>query len=523
MMILVLSLLVIVPVAVYTAYWSILYFKYYHIPGEVFFIHPMWVPWHSPLVRDRSQRHLYFQYLLQKYGNIIDQYEGTINKGIAKVQLGTEVIVVMCSRDDMKQILVRNANIFKKKECTHRHLDVFGSANVFTSSDNREWDRHRLMSTVLTRSDFLSELHHILSQEFEKMVQSTEFQTHLMENSRTELNISECIRIFCLNVLGKALFAFDIDQLQMSNSLIQMVDIIIGSMNYEPVVPIPNFLWKTLPIGLPKMTRANVKKFKNLLTSIIKKREEEIQQYLIEGRKPPYLDALTLMLLKRRDDNIHFTDKEIISNIFAFIYAGKDTVSSALQWAVYHLCKYPDCQEKLQREIDRHIGGFNIPTFERFKALSCEYLEFFIKESLRLKPPVIGFHKFNTKSVILESSGIYLPSNTHVYGSIIDRHISDDFAVPLIFDPDRFMDKSSRFWSCEFIPFSAGPRDCIGRYFSLDAMRYFITRLMQEFTVNIRHFEEIPMKVIMTTCTPAQDIKVRIEKRISHEYRIASA
>ena len=93
-----------------------------------------------------------------------------------------------------------------------------------------------------------------------------------------------------------------------------------------------------------------------------------------------------------------------------------------------------------------------------------KHLERCIKESLRLYPPVPNFKR--RVHTDIELAGYRVPAGAsvslHVYALHRDaRH----WPEPLAFRPDRFApDEIARRHPFAFLPFSAGPRNCIGKY-----------------------------------------------------------
>ena len=91
------------------------------------------------------------------------------------------------------------------------------------------------------------------------------------------------------------------------------------------------------------------------------------------------------------------SDKDLLSNVNTFFFAGSDTTSLALTWIIYLLSMYPSLQDRLRAEI----RAFNathpkLPAFsekggwdEVWSALDeLPYLNNVIREALRLIPPV---------------------------------------------------------------------------------------------------------------------------------------
>lgn len=89
--------------------------------------------------------------------------------------------------------------------------------------------------------------------------------------------------------------------------------------------------------------------------------------------------------------------RDIILN---FIIAGKDTTSSGMTWFIYLLCKHPEIQDKVAKEIKEVIKFKDVMDFTGFVNVMTEdvlekmhYLHATLTETLRLYPavPLVNF------------------------------------------------------------------------------------------------------------------------------------
>lgn len=89
-----------------------------------------------------------------------------------------------------------------------------------------------------------------------------------------------------------------------------------------------------------------------------------------------------------------------------------------------------------------------------------------MKESIRLYPSVANFRRQISEQVQL---GDYtLPVGASVSVQVYALHHNEEhFPDPLSFKPERFqLEQIIGRHPFAFIPFSAGPRNCIGKFFS---------------------------------------------------------
>ncbi|KAK9875034.1 hypothetical protein WA026_005840 [Henosepilachna vigintioctopunctata] len=174
-----------------------------------------------------------------------------------------------------------------------------------------------------------------------------------------------------------------------------------------------------------------------------------------------------------------FDNQEIRNELETFFFAGHGTASRSLTFTIIALANYPHYQEKVYQEIKSVIGEKR-PTYSDLTKM--EFLDRFIKESLRLFPPAILIERTLTKDLIT-ATGFRLPADTIVLFSIFDIHRNPNlYPDPEVFDPDRFLpenvEKRHKF---AYIPFSAGPRNCIAKKYAIWEKKATICGLLQNF------------------------------------------
>jgi len=203
----------------------------------------------------------------------------------------------------------------------------------------------------------------------------------------------------------------------------------------------------------------------------------------------PRTNILSNMMkaLKSESENgAGMSEDELISNMYTLFIAGHETTATALSWLVYELTIHPEIQEKMLREIHKVVGT-STPTFEDLDKL--EYVDNVITENLRIHPPVIALP---TREVIadIQYNEHVIPKGSRIGLCIYNIHHHPAFwENPFEFNPDRFSQTSNveKRHKFSYIPFSLGPRMCIGNNFSLIEQRLFITRLLQ-------YYELLPPK-----------------------------
>jgi len=177
-----------------------------------------------------------------------------------------------------------------------------------------------------------------------------------------------------------------------------------------------------------------------------------------------------------------------------FFVAGHETTASTLTWALSLLATYPEIQEKAREEVlEKAPNGL---TYESLKDL--DYLDWIIHETMRVYPSV----PITSTREILQDMTIgdwHFPAKTVIqidfYNMLHDPKIWES---PEEFKPERWSPQNlTKEQRTSWMPFSYGPRVCIGMNFSLIEQKIFLATILREFS----HFK------CSDGCVIEQDLK----------------
>lgn len=198
--------------------------------------------------------------------------------------------------------------------------------------------------------------------------------------------------------------------------------------------------------------------------------------------------------------------KVLRDEIISVLIAARDTTATLMSNLWFTLARQPEVWAKLRAEIATLRG--NVPTHEELKDM--KYLRWCLSETLRLWPPV----NFNGRMAVRDTwlplgggadhkSPIFIPKGQEVFWSTYALHRRRDiYGVDANeFRPERW-EKIRPHW--EYIPFSGGPRICIGQQFALTEAAYVTVRLMQHFAV-IENRDPMPWTEHITVVTSSKN------------------
>ncbi|EFN69302.1 Cytochrome P450 4V3 [Camponotus floridanus] len=161
---------------------------------------------------------------------------------------------------------------------------------------------------------------------------------------------------------------------------------------------------------------------------------------------------------------------------------GHDTTAVAITWTLFLLGNNLEHQEKVHEELEEVFKDSETPA--TVKELSqLKYLDRIIKETLRLFPSVPLITRKLAEDVKI---GDYtFPKGITVILAILLVHLNPEiWPDPKKFDPDRFLPENSKHRNpYAYIPFSAGPRNCIGRRFALLEEKMLLTAILRKWRV----------------------------------------
>ncbi|XP_025270114.1 cytochrome P450 4C1-like [Camponotus floridanus] len=272
-----------------------------------------------------------------------------------------------------------------------------------------------------------------------------------------------------------------------SNEINQLVEGIISmkktlTQRIQNILLYPNFIFNLTVMGRKYRKNVNfLNSFTDKLIQIYALNEENTKKKY-EPTQKTLLDILIEVFHEDKGPQ-----KMIRDNLKTMILTASDTTSVTIDFAIFMLANFPELQEKVYTEL-LEIYGTVTPKSAQIKYEDLQhmnYLDCFIKETMRLFPaaPLIARHL--TEDV--KMGEFILPKGVEVVLSILSVHRNEKYwHNPLIFDPDRFLpEKIGTSYKNYYMPFSLGPRNCIGMKYAMISIKVILATLIRTFIFKV--------------------------------------
>nr|ACZ97413.1 cytochrome P450 CYP4G47 [Zygaena filipendulae] len=191
------------------------------------------------------------------------------------------------------------------------------------------------------------------------------------------------------------------------------------------------------------------------------------------------------LLLEASQSGVVISDEEIKEQVDTIMFEGHDTTAAGSSFFLSMMGIHQDIQDKVIEELDLIFGDSDRPaTFQ--DTLEMKYLERCLMETLRMFPPVPIIARDIKRDIILPSNNKIVPAGaTIVIGTYKLHRRPDVYPNPDKFNPDNFLpEKSANRHYYAFVPFSAGPRSCVGRKYAMLKLKIILSTILRNFRVH---------------------------------------
>jgi len=375
-----------------------------------------------------------------------------------------------------------------------------------------EGEQHRSQRRIMNPAFGPAQIRELTTIFVEKAVQLRDLWASELSKSSaesTKIDVLSGLTSMTLDVIGLAGFNYKFNALNETNEKNELNEAFETMFRSETSLSIRGVLAGTFPRiarliptergrrivhARSVMNRIGLQLIKDKKAAILAEKSG-MEKKDLQGR-----DLLTLLLKANMatdiPDSQRLSDEDVLAQVPTFLIAGHETTSNATTWALFALTQAPEVQTKLREEL--LSVSTDAPTMDELQALP--YLDFVVRETLRLHAPVASTVRMATKDDVIPVQTPY----TDRYGNVKD-HIKiakrDVIMIPIL-----AMNRSKHLWgedALEFKPerweklpeavaeipgvwgnmmtFIGGPRACIGYRFSLIEMKALLFTLVRAF------------------------------------------
>jgi cytochrome P450 family 4 len=407
---------------------------------------------------------------------------------IYKLWIGPIAFVSIHDPDDLEKIL-SSPKEHTSKGFVYHFLEPWLGTGLLTS-EGAKWHNRRKILTPTFHFNILKQFVEILIEEGNHM---TKCLKNMKESTIDDLMMfisHHTLNAICETAMGTSLKETGKFQVKYREAVYEVGKIVIHRM-FRPWVTSDKIFSLT---STGKKHDTYVKILHDFTEKIIAERKQYHEntggKYLkhiendnigtdeVIGIKKKRLAMLDLLILAARNNEIN--DSGIKEEVDTFMFEGHDTVAMGLTFGILVLAEHKKVQECIRNEVSAVIQA-NEGKLTMSALNNMPYLERCLKEALRLYPSVPVILRIVSEDVKLHK--YLVPAGTSLFINIYDIHRDPNiWPNPDEFDPDRFLPENiQKRHPYSYLPFSAGPRNCIGKRFAMLELKAVMASLIYNF------------------------------------------
>uniref|UniRef100_A0A1I7UBT6 Cytochrome P450 n=1 Tax=Caenorhabditis tropicalis TaxID=1561998 RepID=A0A1I7UBT6_9PELO len=377
-------------------------------------------------------------------------------------------------------------------------------------SIGERWKAHRKMITPTFHFAKLEGYFDVFNQEAKIFVECLEKFSESGETVNLHPYINRCtLDIICETAMGTKVNA----QFNHKHPYLEAVEGYTSMMleyAYSPLMWNPFLFWL---LGHKKRQDFLLYTLKKFTGDIIAERKAAIESGEVEKsnskRNMNFLD----LILSQKETNV-LSEEDLRSEVDTFMFGGHDTTTTSASWTCWNLAHNPDVQEKVYEELVEVCGDDPNGDITYEQANKLQYLDRVLRESKRLIAPVPSVERQLQNDMEIDGYTIPAGSNVSIAPMVLhSNHLV--FKNPEVFDPDRFLpEECSKRHPYDFVPFSAGIKNCIGQKFSILNEKVIISHLVRNYRIEpkLKFNETLPC--FEAVAKPSKGIPVKLTKRV---------
>ena len=420
----------------------------------------------------------YEKYLAKTYGDVVH------------VRWVNRHAYLISHPDDVRQVLVDEASKFNKAPI-YRSLLSYFLGNGLLTSDGNFWQRQRKLAQPA--------FHHKRIQSYAQIM--VDYTVRLLDEWQPGQvrDINRDMMRLTLSVVAKTLFNADIekDANQIGDALTVLLEVTADRIQ-SPIQVIPEWI----PTPSNRKRKQAVRTLDKIVMGIINERRASAED---QG------DLLSMLMMATDEDGQGMTDRQLRDEAVTLVLAGHETTANALAWTWYLLSQHPEAESRLHAELAQVLGE-RLPTTDDLRHLV--YTDMVIKESMRLYPPIPSIAREAKEDLMI--GGYPVPKGMII--TISPHVIHRDprwYADPDTFRPERFSKENEKLLpKYAYLPFSNGPRVCIGNTFATMEAILILATIAQRYRLSLVPGQSVIPQATLTL-RPKHNLQMALEPQRS--------
>jgi cytochrome P450 len=391
------------------------------------------------------------------------------------------------------QIRLYKAEYVEKLISTSKHIEKgliykfvmpWLGEGLLTAKDAR-WHKHRKIITPAFHFKILEQFCDVFDDKVAIMI--NRFENQLAKNPDEPIDIFPFVTKMALDIICETAMKTNVQaQNDEENSYVKAIYKMGELVTTRVLKPwlISDFIFGLS--ALKKQSDEVLSVLHGFTESVIKERKKtrtsekgtSSENEFGQKKRTAFLD----ILLESNEQNKLMTDEDIRMEVDTFMFEGHDTTTANICWSLWLIGLDEKVQANIVEELDTIFQGSDRKA-EYNDLLEMKYLDRVLKESLRLFPSAPFIGRVLSEDVSFDQYRI--PKGTAVGIHIYNLHRDERFFPDAEkFDPDRFLPENKKNWHpYAYIPFSAGPRNCVGQKFAVLEEKSVISAILRRFKI----------------------------------------
>nr|XP_015835227.1 PREDICTED: uncharacterized protein LOC660088 [Tribolium castaneum] len=431
--------------------------------------------------------------------------------GLVKVHIGPLRHFLLVSDYKMLEYLLSSPKIVDKSE-DYKFLSSWLGTGLLLADGGPKWKKHRKILTPAFHFQILEQFVDVFDSCSNVLIQKLD-----KEVGNTSVDVYPFVTLFTLDVICESTMGTKINaQDDVTSDYVQSVKHMCRIIIERSISPVQMYDFLFVFTRNYFIQRRALRILHDKADGVISQRLRELQAQTktdsegdSEGikKKKAFLD----LILEAKVDGKPLSQDDIRQEVETFMFAGHDTTASAISFTLYCLANYPEVQKMAYEEQLSIFEDNNEPDVTYANLQSMKYLELVIKETLRLYPsvPIIG----RQSGEDFQFDNSWIPKGDTMLLFLYGIHRDPKyFKDPEVFDPNRFENPDNKM-PYSYIPFSAGPRNCIGQKFAMLEMKCVLSKILRKFELQPAVPQHNLLLTAETVLKSANGIKIGIKLR----------